>query len=565
MVGVSSGLFLTSANARVEALKQAEQHALGMRKDALQSAFADTIEDLLVAASLTSMQEYLEAPDSSGQDLERELLALMAVHPEYEEAAVLLSDGRLGLHILGRAAQDETIADAGQGEEVFANLQSSRPWIDMAVFVAYGPEEEGGHHQEDDAEALHLSLLVGVQVRSPSGTPMGAVAVRLAWEPFLASYAAGHPDSQSIPALRINELPPLVLDDPHLHGTAEVAVHAGVARLPAETHDLMEAETEQGFVTGGLLTFATISLNADFLQPVLRSSSAGAPATPEITWKAISWVAPSTLSDIRSAGLPGLVGWNAFGFVALGLIAWFAGDRLARRKLLHRRLSAEHGLFSAALDRYLPKVGNGILVDPQRYNDLGGKSAEVAVLFADIRGFTSFAEARPPEQVVSALNRLLATLLPSLRAHGGTLDKYIGDGFLAFFDCSVDGADARRRAVSAAREMQANFLSLQRTSRGGSAAGLGLGIGISWGRVILGNVGTEEAMDFTVIGDTVNIAARLQALASAGEILVTDDVGEILDGEMLAERCVTLELRGRRTPVRAYVITEEDHTDAMPE
>jgi len=425
------------------------------------------------------------------------------------------------------------------------------------VFIAYGAEDEVDHHPEDDSELDRLPLLAGARVESSDGTPIGAVVVRLAWDPLLARYAAGHPDSQSIPALQVDGFPPLILSDPHSHGTAEGAARESIARLPPATRGPMEAESAQVLVAGGLLTFATIGLGDGFVQPVLGNGVLAASTTPEVMWKAISWVPTGTLSHIRNAGLLSLVIWNVFGLTALGLIAWFTGDRLARRNLFQKRTSAEHTLFSAALDTYLPKVGRaGILANPQRHKSLGGSSAEVAVLFADIRGFTSFAEARAPETVVSTLNSLLAVLLPSLQANGGTLDKYTGDGFLAFFDSHLGTEDASRRAVTAAREMQAAFAKLQDTSRDDDAPSMGLGIGISWGRVILGNVGTEEAMDFTVIGDTVNVAARLQSLAASGEILVTSAVGEVLDEAMLIERRVTLELRGRQTPVTAYVITE---------
>jgi len=218
MVGITVGISLASANARVDALGHAEHHALGMRVDSLRSAFMAAIADLRLAAALTSMREYVRAPDSLADDLREELQALMAVHPEYREAAILLADGQVGLHIVGRTSHPEAAADREADEGVFAPLTRSRVWMEQAAFIAYGAVGEHPEHHVEEAQLELLPLLVGVQVQSPDRTPAAAVVLRLDWRPLLLSYAGGHPDSQSFPALRIGELPPLVLSDP-IRGT----------------------------------------------------------------------------------------------------------------------------------------------------------------------------------------------------------------------------------------------------------------------------------------------------------------------------------------------------------
>jgi adenylate cyclase len=183
---------------------------------------------------------------------------------------------------------------------------------------------------------------------------------------------------------------------------------------------------------------------------------------------------------------------------------------------------------------------------------LGGESRFVAVLFADIRGFTRFSESRNPGDVVTTLNRVLSEITGPVLRHNGILDKYIGDGLLAFFEPFVGPADAVRSAAATTREMQRAFANLQREAAGAGLGELGLGIGINAGPVIVGNIGSEEVMDCTVIGDTVNVAARLQTEAESGQILVTAAVYEVGRGGLHVEVAAPLLLRGRREPVDVY-------------
>jgi len=218
MVGITVGISVASANARLDALGHAEHHALGMRVDSLRSALAAAIADLRLGAALTSMRVYVGAPNSPAHDLREELQVLVAVHPEYREAAVVLADGRVGLHIVGHAPAPQESADPQGDGGAFAALTRSRPWTDQEAFIACGSPGEHPGHQYEDAQLELLPLLAGVQMRSTDAMPIAAVALRLDWQPLLRRYAGGHPDSQSFPALRIGELPPLVQSDP-IRGT----------------------------------------------------------------------------------------------------------------------------------------------------------------------------------------------------------------------------------------------------------------------------------------------------------------------------------------------------------
>jgi len=135
---------------------------------------------------------------------------------------------------------------------------------------------------------------------------------------------------------------------------------------------------------------------------------------------------------------------------------------------------------------------------------LGGEACYVSVLFADVRGFTGFAEAHDPHTVVEALNRILHRLVEAVSRNGGILDKFLGDGLLAFFEVAESRAGAARREITAGIEMQGEFARLIADPEDSSLRGIGLGVGISSGEVIVGNV-----------------ASRLQGIAKAGEILIT--------------------------------------------
>src|SRR5262249_28720025 len=153
----------------------------------------------------------------------------------------------------------------------------------------------------------------------------------------------------------------------------------------------------------------------------------------------------------------------------------------------------------------------------------GGTKATVSVLFADLCGFTRFSERIDPTEVMKTLNETFAQLTKIVEEHGGTFDKYVGDCLMAFYGAPVSSEDHAFRAVHSAYEMQQAFETLKK-ERWTSAPqdALSLAIGINSGEVIVGNVGSDKQMTYTVIGDVVNVAARLQSAAGAGQIFVSD-------------------------------------------
>ena len=162
--------------------------------------------------------------------------------------------------------------------------------------------------------------------------------------------------------------------------------------------------------------------------------------------------------------------------------------------------------------RYVSRdVCEQLMADPSRAR-LGGSRREMTVLFSDIRGFTTFSEAGQPEQIVQQLNEYFTRMVDVVFAHRGTLDKFVGDAVMALFGAPLDDPDHAEHAVQAARAM---LRELEALNRGWSAEGrptLAIGVGINTGEMVAGNIGSESIMSYTVIGDAVNLASRLESL-----------------------------------------------------
>jgi adenylate cyclase len=178
----------------------------------------------------------------------------------------------------------------------------------------------------------------------------------------------------------------------------------------------------------------------------------------------------------------------------------------------------------------------------------------VSVLFADIRSFTTFAEQHPPEHVVEVLNQYFDRMVRVLFAHQGTLDKFLGDGLLAMFGTPLAHPDHRRLAVQAALAMQQALAELNRARQQQGGLALQVGIGINSGEAIVGNIGSEKRMEYTVVGDMVNVAQRLQAQAGGGEVLVGENTLEGIQEQVKVYEVLDTHVKGRQQTVRAYRI-----------
>jgi class 3 adenylate cyclase len=224
---------------------------------------------------------------------------------------------------------------------------------------------------------------------------------------------------------------------------------------------------------------------------------------------------------------------------------------LLRIKKLHDDIETKNCLLRTLFGRYVSeKVAAEIVADPGRHLKLGGEKREVTVLFGDLRGFTPLAERLDPEDAVVILNAYLTNVIDTVFEFNGTLDKFRGDGFMAFFGAPIRRDDDAPNAVHCALTMQ------ERVSRITFAKfpdlRLNMGIGINTGIVLAGNIGSERRTDYTVIGNEVNVAQRFESNAGPGQILITGSTYERVKDAVEVRDLGVLRVAGKQDGVTAY-------------
>ncbi len=178
----------------------------------------------------------------------------------------------------------------------------------------------------------------------------------------------------------------------------------------------------------------------------------------------------------------------------------------------------------------------------------GGETRILSVIFVDIRGFTALAEQLQPADVAAQLNRFYELASKAIFRHDGTLDKLVGDQVMGFFGAPIGRGDHAQRAVATAREIMRENMATASVDR------LGIGIGIATGETFVGNVGGGEVTDYTVLGDTVNVAARLQGEAVSGEILIAEETYAHVASQFPYATRYEFVLKGKSEPVIAWEI-----------
>jgi adenylate cyclase len=200
-----------------------------------------------------------------------------------------------------------------------------------------------------------------------------------------------------------------------------------------------------------------------------------------------------------------------------------------------------------------PALADRLELEPSMA-ELGGREADVSVLVADLAGFTSFSDGRSPMDVVEMLNAYWATAVPIVtEREGGLIERFAGDAILVVFNALEDQPDHAVRAVRAARSMQRAIAETSDDHPDWPR----FRIGINSGSAALGNVGAGAHRSFTAIGDTTNVAARLQAAAPAGGILIGQATFDAVRDDVTAEPFGDLDVKGKRTPVPTYEVRVE--------
>ena len=302
---------------------------------------------------------------------------------------------------------------------------------------------------------------------------------------------------------------------------------------------------------------------------------------PMVTWGAGVVVAGLVTEDTRDLDTVGAAGVVAF-FVSAAISMWLSlvladavsapiidlrdatrrvgdGDLAVRVPVV---CTDETGELSASFNAMVAGLGEraqlreafGVFVDPAltervlaEGTDLRGEELDVSILFLDVRGFTAFAEGAEAHEVVASLNRLYDAVVPVILRHGGHANKFIGDGLLAVFGAPERHPDHAARAVAAAREVVG-------VAREALGRGLSVGVGVNSGRVVVGTIGGGGRRDFTVIGDTVNTAARVEATTrvTGDEILITEATLRALGDRDGFEERPSAPLKGKTAVVRLF-------------
>ena len=238
------------------------------------------------------------------------------------------------------------------------------------------------------------------------------------------------------------------------------------------------------------------------------------------------------------------------GVVLLGLRFW---QEERQKRAIHK-----------AFSRYVAPEIVGRIVDSGRADiALAGEERVISVLFSDIRGFTSLSERLAPEQVVALLNRYFTPMTSIVRDDQGTLDKFIGDALMAFWNAPLDVPDHAVRAVRAAGRMRQALDRLNAELRREHGFTLSIGIGIHTGRAFVGNMGTSELLSYTAIGDNVNLASRLEGLCPVYGVpaVVSEDTRALCPKDQAWQALDRVRVKGKAQPVR--ILTPLDQAEAQ--
>lgn len=194
----------------------------------------------------------------------------------------------------------------------------------------------------------------------------------------------------------------------------------------------------------------------------------------------------------------------------------------------------------------------------------GGRLSEITMLYSDIRGFTAMADGRPPEEVVNTLNEYFEVMVDVLFQHSGTLDKFVGDEIIGLFGAPIPIEDAAFKAVQCAKAMMDGLAEFNRTREAENQDPIEIGIGINTGNVITGAIGSTRALQYTAIGDAMNVASRLVNIAKRGEIIMSEETYRKVADRVEAEAMPPVKVKGKEKEQKIYRFIALKHTPELP-
>jgi adenylate cyclase len=399
------------------------------------------------------------------------------------------------------------------------------PGADLAVEESPGRLAKTGAHPGDDAASRRLLEVAGALASEADPANLAALVAELAFQVVPADRVAvlvAHGDSGPlVPVCSRSRVGPAGAVRP----PRAIVERAARERRPVLTDDaLADAQLQSGSVVASRVRSAIAA-------PML---SAAAECVGVLYADRIMSAVPFTDEEAGSV----------LAFAAL------AGASVAREQLRERVRVQE--IHRHNLERFLAPEVAAVVAAAGGALGAGGERCTVTVLFSDIRGFTALSERLPPKELAQLLTEYLAEMTEAIFAFGGTLDKFLGDGILAVWGAPVAVPDDARRALDAARAMRAALGRLNRAWRSAQRPTLAVGIGLARGEVFAGRIGGDRRLDHTVIGDAVNIAARLSKEAGDGTILLSGDVCRALETPEGLRRRSGVAVRGREGAVEVW-------------
>src|SRR5512143_3427227 len=218
----------------------------------------------------------------------------------------------------------------------------------------------------------------------------------------------------------------------------------------------------------------------------------------------------------------------------------------------------------AQISRLIPPSVVEQVVKGELLIEKGGRVNEITMLFSDIRGFTTMSDGRPPEEAVNTLNEYFEVVVEILFQFTGTLDKFVGDEIIGLFGAPIALDDAPFKAVHCAIAMMQGLEEFNRTRAAENQVPIRIGIGINTGHVITGSIGSTRALQYTAIGDAMNVASRLVNVASPGEIIVSETTMRYIQGRVDATALPPVRVKGKAEELRVFRITGLSRAPRMP-
>lgn len=214
----------------------------------------------------------------------------------------------------------------------------------------------------------------------------------------------------------------------------------------------------------------------------------------------------------------------------------------------------EKELVRNMFSKYLsPDIAEYILENPEQL-ELGGIESELTIMFLDIRGFTALSENFHPNDIVKFLNSFFTSMVDIIFSHKGTLDKFLGDGLLAIFGAPVKYEGHAKKAVEAAIKMVEHIKKYNKDRRSWGKEEMHIGIGINTGKAIIGNIGSKQRAEYTVIGDTVNTCSRIEGLTSKEEILISQKTYDLIKDDFECEFVGEKKVKNKKYPIKIYKV-----------